>query len=111
MADARYGPIFGDLDKWVASPGWVTAVAVPVLTVAYMLGIMIMTATELFETRILRFLHFVDEMGNYLYIEQDVFDAISKNGMLLKQFEDVARYRRILLGSIFPLAVLAVGLF
>jgi hypothetical protein len=76
--------------------------AVPVLTVAYMLGIIILTTHELLRSRLLG--------GDYRDKEQKVFDVVGKNNMLLKQFDDVSRYRRILYGSWLPLTVLAVGL-
>jgi hypothetical protein len=115
-ADGMFGSVFGYLNSWISS-GLVTAVAIPVLTVAYMLGIMVTTGSELAHkwsrtgkwpgTRKGGSKY---EPGPYLFKEQDVFEVVSKNDMLLKQFDDLVRYRRILLGSFFPLFSLGVGL-
>ena len=72
-----------------------------------MLGIMVMTGTEIAHI----FLRGKkdDLFPEYRFKEQDVFEVVAKNDMLLKQFEDVIRYRRILQGSFFPLLVLGAG--
>jgi hypothetical protein len=108
IADASFGILVSDL-KGLGEDlsGWTTVLAVPVLTVVYMLGIMVMTGSEIAP---ILFRHIRHKQGEYRFKEQDVFEVVAKNDLLLKQFEDVVRHRRILQGSFFPLLILGFGL-
>jgi hypothetical protein len=116
IADATQKPgvVFDFLGKTGFSQAWGIAAAVPVLTVTYILGITIMLISEIWETFLQRRYEIITKTetatGQYLYKQQAVFDLVGKSDMLLKQFDDIIRYRQIVRGSAIPRFVLGIGL-
>src|ERR1700747_376593 len=86
--DGIFGNIFSAVEGYSKSEAFGIVAAIPALTIAYMIGMMILTGSELFvmwwfpKSR-------DKERKNFALI------AAARNDILTKQFEDIIRFRRV----------------
>jgi hypothetical protein len=104
IADSRADSFLGLFEHVSASPAWGVVAAVPTITLTYTLGAFVMVLSDLVFSRLFPKAH----REEWRTLERL---ALRGSDLLNQEFEDIKRTKRLLEGSVFPLVILALGVY
>ena len=89
------------IENYSSTSTWSAVVAIPILVIAYLLGIIVVTVADII----------FDSKFEDIFSQTKLFTlvAISENETLIEKYVELERVRRLMVGSTLPFIILGLG--
>ena len=93
--------ILGLIEQYASTSTWSAVVAIPILVVAYLLGVIVVTISDIV----------FDSKFEQVYPQTSLFTSVatSENETVIEKYVELERVRRLMVGSILPFLLLGLG--